>query len=35
MQSARGLEVSAEEYAAAEPDVLRKAAPEFVNAWNT
>ncbi|KAG2455008.1 hypothetical protein HYH02_000833 [Chlamydomonas schloesseri] len=33
-QGSRGLQVSGEEVAAAEPDVLRKAAPELVAAWN-
>ncbi|KXZ48706.1 hypothetical protein GPECTOR_26g609 [Gonium pectorale] len=34
-QGSRGQEVSGEEFAAAEPDVLRKAAPELVNSWNS
>jgi hypothetical protein len=33
-QSSRGVEVSGEEFAAAEPDVLRKAAPDLINNWN-
>ncbi|GLC42636.1 hypothetical protein PLESTB_001122100 [Pleodorina starrii] len=33
-QANKGQEVSGEEFASAEPDVLRKAAPELVNNWN-
>ncbi|GFR52262.1 hypothetical protein Agub_g14796 [Astrephomene gubernaculifera] len=34
-QSSRGLEVSGSDFQAAEPDALRKAAPELVNTWNS
>ena len=34
MQAAQGAEVSAADFAAAEPDVLRKSAAELVQLWN-